>query len=124
MLENLKRQEAVLPTIDRARTLELLFELQTLYFGDTEAVVKYGDPAYWEDLSGGLFTCCRTNDDDDDDNDNNDPAKDDDDHTDDDHKSRNMSKALLPSHLLQHITSQGYHVLPPPPRRSKQQSST
>ena len=114
MLENLKRQEAVLPTIDRARTLEMLFELQTLYFGDNEAITKYGEPAYWEDISGGLLTCCRTSSDDDDD-----PSKDD--HKDD--EAHNMSMALLPSHLLQHITSQGYHVLPPPPRRRKQQSS-
>jgi len=120
MLENLKRQEAVLPTIDRSRTLEMLFELQTLYFGDNEAVVKYGEPAYWEDLSGGLLTCCRTSDDDEPATDDHKDAADDEEEA---PQNSSMPMALLPSHLLQHITSQGYHILPPPPRRSKQESS-
>ena len=106
MLENLKRQEAVSPIIDRARTLEVLFELQTLYFGDDEAVLKYGDPAYWEDLSGGRLTCCCRDS-------NNDVVIDED--KDDKNASQdNIDLSLLPNNLLKEITTKGYFVLPPP----------
>ena len=99
MLENLKRQEAVSPTIDRALTLEMLLQLQTLYFGDDDAVLKYGDPSYWEDLSGNALTCRRNVD--------GDPTKDDEEN----------NKAAMHGDMLQQISSRGYHVLPPPPGR-------
>lgn len=103
---------SVSPSIDRAKTLEILFELQTLYFGDDEAVVKYGNPAYWEDLSGGLLTCCSTN------TNNNDDNK----SKDDDSSQDTPIMSIPPSNWMEQIISRGYDVLPPPP--SKQQSST
>mmetsp|Transcript_8380 Transcript_8380/g.13584 ORF Transcript_8380/g.13584 Transcript_8380/m.13584 type:complete len:382 (-) Transcript_8380:40-1185(-) len=121
MLENLKRQEAVLPTIDRAKTLEMLFQLQTLYFGDDEAVAKYGKSAYWDDLATGggeRLMCCRTVDADAVPADNNPNQQRDVD-------TQNTPMALL-SNLLENIASKGYHVLPPPPNRreGRNQSST
>ncbi|GMI18036.1 hypothetical protein TrLO_g3946 [Triparma laevis f. longispina] len=55
MLENLKRQCSVRPLTDdqKAHTLAMMYELQTLYFGDDSAQAKYGDAKYWENLSGG-----------------------------------------------------------------------
>eukprot|EP00956_Cyclotella_meneghiniana_P025037 scaffold51383_cov67-Cyclotella_meneghiniana.AAC.3 len=104
MLENLKRQEAVLPTIDRAATLEILMELQTLYFGDDEAVIKYGDPDYWNALAKGQMTCsCITED-----------AT---------IIENRTSLHRLNDNLLHMITSEGYHVLPPSRQRKSYSSS-
>ena len=126
MLENLKRQEAVLPTIDRGRTLEMLLELQTLYFGDDDAVIKYGDVAYWNELSHGQLTCCRRCIDSSSDSDvatvsasvpyppaGHDDRNDDSDNgkmlvEDDNLLNRNNAE------LLEKITTRGYHVLPSP----------
>jgi hypothetical protein len=124
MLENLKRQEAVLPTIDRGQTLEMLTQLQTLYFGDDEAVTKYGDADYWNALAKGQMTCsCNYS--------SSSPvvspppsADDEEDNTttvDDDDVTR------LNGNLLHQITTEGYHVLPPSPHatlQSKYSSST
>lgn len=115
MLENLKRQLAADDTIDRARTLEILFELQTLYFSDDEAVIKYGEPSYWENLSGGLLTCCCIDEDDD--------RKVD--HDDDENNTlltHPLSTNSSTSNLMKNITSRGYDVLPPPTFRNKEVS--
>lgn len=104
MLENLKRQEAVLPTLDRRQTLEMLLELQTLYFGDDEAIKKYGDAAYWNALASGKLTCCGSS------------------LSNQEIEQKGNVKKSSPSlndnpngnkELLENISTQGYHVLPP-----------
>ena len=126
MLENLKRLEAVLPTIDRGRTLEMLLELQTLYFGDDDAVIKYGDIAYWNELSRGQLTCCRRCIDSSSDSDvatasasvPHPPAGHDDRNDDSDNGKMLVEDDNLlnrnNAELLEKITTRGYHVLPPP----------
>lgn len=112
MLENLKRQEAVLPTIDRGQTLEMLMQLQTLYFGDDEAVTKYADAAYWNALAKGQLSCC--------DSSSSSPSTDDLDTSID----ADTSLARLNSNTLDHITTKGYHVLPSPKIKQNKYSSS
>lgn len=110
MLENLKRQEAVLPTIDRRQTLDMLMQLQTLYFGDDDAVTKYGNADYWNALAKGQLTCNTHNGCDE-----------------DDELSTNTTAAAIDIPLaslksksfVDQITTRGYHVLPSPPPKSK-----
>ena len=65
MLENLRRQEASYPQFNngssmpssvRARTFTMLQHLEGLYFGDTDAVAKFGDVEYWVNLSQGMLS--------------------------------------------------------------------
>jgi hypothetical protein len=105
MLENLKRQTAVLPTIDRVKTLEMLMHLQTMYFGDDEAVAKYGEAAYWNALAKGQMTCS-------DKLSSSSSSK----STDTDEEADGSNCNMLDQTLLHQITTEGYHVLPPPPK--------
>ena len=105
MLENLKRQTAVLPTIDRVKTLEMLMHLQTMYFGDDEAVAKYGEAAYWNALAKGQMTCSN--------NSSSSSSSSSSTSTDEEADSSN-DNTMLSQTVLHQITTEGYHVLPSP----------
>jgi hypothetical protein len=76
-------------------------ELQTLYFGDEEAVMKYGDAAYWASLAKGqlsyAFSSSQTST-----------------SSEDDNTSEETSLAHLDPNLANQITTKGFHVLPSP----------
>ena len=122
MLENLKRQEAILPTINKVKTLEMLLQLQTLYFGDHEVLSKYYCCSdYWNELAGGQLTCCRDFVDEDASDANGGQQKNEgtyDKNINDDEHCNVPTK--LDNKLLEIITTKGFHVLPAPSSPSSQ----